>query len=65
LVAPSAYDASFISLGTDVMASSAILIIVGSAIIPRRQEAVKAVSPTGMLKSFCISGATTTMPKNP
>jgi hypothetical protein len=63
--APSESEPCLIVLGTELIASSEIVIIVGSAIIPRIMEPVKAVCPVGRLKTSLISGTSTTSPKNP
>jgi len=46
-VAPSAYEASRNSFGTESMASSAMLIMVGNAMYASINEPVRAVNPVG------------------
>ena len=64
-VAPSAKLASFVALGTVRMASSATVIIVGSAMIASTILPARAVSPTGNLNDCCKKGTITTRPKKP
>ena len=64
-VAPKARLASFMARGVVRMASSATVIIVGSAMIARTTLPAKAVSPTGRSNVFCMSGTITTKPKKP
>ena len=65
LVAPRAREPCLIVLGTELIASSEMVIIVGSAIIPSIIEPVRAVCPVGRLKVSCTIGTSTISPKNP
>ena len=64
-VAPVARDPSRYSQGTELMASSDTLMIVGSAMIPRRIDPASQVCPLGMLNVVRIKVLRTIMPKNP
>jgi hypothetical protein len=65
LVAPRAYDASFKDDGTDEIASSEILAMVGIDINESIIAALKRFNPLSILKMFCKNGAKTTIPKKP
>src|SRR5690606_29452780 len=65
LVAPKAKEASLYSFGKALIASSAILTIVGKAINDTNIEPVKAVNPVGNEKVFFTNIDNTTIPKNP
>ena len=64
-VAPMASDPSLYSWGTELMASSETLTIVGSAMMPRRTEAASQVSPVGRSNATRIKLVRTMRPKNP
>ncbi len=64
-VAPIASEPSLNSRGTELIASSETLTIVGSAIIPRRIDPASQVSPVGTSKETRIQLVSTTSPKKP
>ena len=64
-VAPRANDASRYSRGAEEIASSETLMIVGSAITPRRMDPASQVSPLGTAKFTRIQSVRTIRPKNP
>ena len=64
-VAPIASDPSLILVGTELMASSETLIIVGRAMMPSRTEAASHVSPVGRSKVTRMKSVRTIRPKNP
>ena len=65
LVAPRAYDASFKDDGTDEIASSEMLAMVGIDINESIIAALNRFNPLSILKMFCKNGAKTTIPKKP
>ncbi len=64
-VAPVARDPSRYSMGTELIASSETLIIVGSVMIPRRIDPASQVCPLGMLNAMRMKVLRTIIPKNP
>ena len=65
LVAPIDREASRYSMGTELIASSDTLIIVGNAIIPRRIEPANQHSPDGLSNDTLNQSVNTINPKNP
>ncbi len=65
LFAPSARLASFIESGVVRIASSEMVMIVGSAMMPSTMLPARPVSPTGKLNTFWIRGTITISPKKP
>ena len=64
-VAPMASEPSRNSCGTELIASSDTLTIVGRAMIPRRTDAANHVFPVGRLNTIRMTFVRTTRPKNP
>ena len=64
-VAPTAREPSRYSQGTELMASSDTLMIVGSAMTPRRIDPASQVWPLGILNVIRINVLRTIRPKKP
>ncbi len=64
-VAPTARDPSLYSRGTELIASSATLVMVGIAMIPRSIDPASHDSPVGTSKVICNHVVRTINPKKP